>query len=185
MRALIIKVVLSTEGPYGCSFFCIRKYTAQREESKYGKLVQWTEELRCFAHECKEQGSVIFYSPEDQFCSRPHTACCSTSQCNILYIHIKNIYMQTIKKVNNKRDSLVICWWGKNVHTVLSGVISPERLKRSGPVFLINANDFKWKTGNYSHENKRNGSKCKIIDLSAELKKVACWQRAPNNRLAK
>lgn len=27
---------------------------------KYGKLVQWTEELPCFAHECKEQGSVIF-----------------------------------------------------------------------------------------------------------------------------
>lgn len=37
---------------------------------KYGKLVQWTEELPCFAHECKEQGSVIFfYSPEDHFSS--------------------------------------------------------------------------------------------------------------------
>lgn len=61
MRALIIKVVLSTEGPYGYSFFCIRRNTAQREEKKYGKLVQWTEELPCFAHECKEQGSVIFF----------------------------------------------------------------------------------------------------------------------------
>lgn len=148
------------------------------KRKKYGKLVQWTEELRCFAHKCKEQGSVIFYSPEDQFSSRPHTACCSTSQCYISYIHIINIYVQAIKKVNSKRDNLVVCcWWKKCAHCTV--------LKRSGEVFLINANDFKWKTGKSSHENKRNGSKCKIIDLSAELKKVACWQRAPNNRLAK
>lgn len=26
----------------------------------------------------------------------------------------------------------------------------------------------------YCNENKRNGSKCKIIDLKAELKKVGC-----------
>lgn len=60
MRALIIKVVLSTEGPYGYSYFCICKNTLPKGKGKYGKLVQWTEELPCFAHECKEQGSVIF-----------------------------------------------------------------------------------------------------------------------------
>lgn len=113
-----------------------------------------------------------------------HSMLLYESMQRIIHTHHKYLYIQTIKKVNNKCDNLVIWWW-KNVHTVLYGVISPERLKRSGQVVLITANYFKWKTGNYSHENKRNGSKCKIIDLSAELKKVACWQRAPNNRLAK
>lgn len=37
----------------------VRTHCSKGRE-KYGKLVQWTEELPCFAHECKEQGSVIF-----------------------------------------------------------------------------------------------------------------------------
>lgn len=91
----------------GTHFFCIRRNTAQREETKYGKLVQWTEELPCFAHECKEQGSVIFYSPEDHFSSSPHTTCCAMGQCNTILIHTINVYMQTIEKFINKCDNLV------------------------------------------------------------------------------
>lgn len=98
MRALIIRVVLSSERPYGYSFFCICKNIQPEGKRKHGKLVRWTEELPCFAHECKEQGSMIFLffylSPQAHFSSTTLPACCSMRQCNVIPIHIININMQ-------------------------------------------------------------------------------------------
>lgn len=62
---------------------------------KYGKLVQWTEELPCFAHECKEQGSVIFFIALRITSLQLQTDCCSMRQCNTMLKDTLNSYVPT------------------------------------------------------------------------------------------
>lgn len=61
MSALIIRLYYLLKDHMGTHFSVYVRAHCPKGREKYGKLVQWTEELPCFAHERKEQGSVIFF----------------------------------------------------------------------------------------------------------------------------
>lgn len=178
-------------------FLWLRAHCWERKKRKKdGKLVQWTEELPCFAHECKEQGSVIFFSPQDS--SGRHAAFCGYSNATYYSYAPWILICKTAKKNQTMNvTNVFVCCKIKEFcisHNFFRGLKCNSKQKER-PHFGISflspdecqcflEND--WQLN--SHENKRSKSKCKNIDLKPELKKkkrVGCWQRAPNNRLAK
>lgn len=98
MRALIIKVVLSSEGPYGFSFFCICKNTLLKGERNMGSLCSGLKNCHALHMSAKSRVQWFFHSPEDHFSSSPHTELRFTRRCNILLIRTLNICMQNREK---------------------------------------------------------------------------------------
>lgn len=69
----------------------------EKKREKDGKLVQWTGELPCFAHECKEQGSVIFFlAPRTLQVDTQHSV--STAMQHITHTHPEYLYAKQPKK---------------------------------------------------------------------------------------
>lgn len=94
MRALIIKVVLSSEGPYVYSLY-VRTHCPKGIWEACA--VDWGIAMLCTWAQ-RAGFSDFFYSPEDHFSSSPNTARCFICQCNILLMHTPSIFICKTEK---------------------------------------------------------------------------------------
>lgn len=170
MRALIIKVVLSSEGPYGYSFYCICKNTLPKGKRKnMGCLCSGLRNCHGLHMSAKSRVQWFFYSLED---SSPHSARYAMKQSNILDTHPQYLYVKQRNKLNN----CVIDWRWKNCTYAISlwcqNRKRPLNLALTWLFFChqMNVNDF---------SSKEMGINVKIFIVMLKQLKLAVDKRHP------